>query len=500
MTPSSVENIGAEGLPVFPRPAGYATVLLIAGAVAAILAGAWVIVAGLTAIALAVTLIGTIALWMARGKSGNILIGWVFLYPLGYYLLSYPRERPIIQFDRILIACLLVAILTAPGSSFQKVPADLRRAGTAWAVFLAATCISLLMAKNVLTTGRLIVDGLLLPAVLGWYVVRQFRLRGHEKWLHTAICVISLYCAAIGVAEIAQQKDLLAFHASDDYLLTDTSDPAAFAFLRPNGPFLANQTFAIAGLISFFLLAFLWTEIRETAGPARRILHCAGISAALLQANLPVFRSVFLTLILVTMIDVFWTTGIRRALRLVALGILPAVAIAIGLLFPAVFQDRTDSSNFTSRLAQDRQTWRIFIDHPLFGVGLFNFTPIASANSHYQVALDNVSPLDFPHNNLGWVAAETGLAGTIPFVLAQILLVVAFCRLRKSGERGHTAWRFFVFIFLSYWLTGMTETAAQYGELNMWFIFAVALLYRYAALESRPDAPPALSPELEGAP
>jgi O-antigen ligase len=131
-------------------------------------------------------------------------------------------------------------------------------------------------------------------------------------------------------------------------------------------------------------------------------------------------------------------------------------------------------------------------------VGLSNFTPVATTHPRYQAAVDNIDPLNSPHNNLGWIAGETGIAGLVPFVLSQILLVVAFRRLAKRGERGRAAWKYFVFIFLSYWITGMSETSAYYGELNMWFIFAVALVYRYGVGET-PECEQLALPVAEGA-
>lgn len=457
--------------------------IIAALAAVALMAGGWLILAGFAAAAFAFVLIAIGSIAMIKGDTDKFLIGWVFLYPVGYYLLSYPRERPVIQFDRLLILCLLMGILAAGKSRIRKIPVELKRSAIAWGLFLVVTAISFLMARKVITVGRLIVDNLLLPAILGWYMVRQFRLRGNEKWLHTAICVISIYSAAIGLAEVLLQKDLLAFPQSADYFANDPTDRTQFALLRPNGPFLANQSFAIVGLISLFLLAFLWTQIRDGAGPWRRVFHYTGLVAALLEANLPVFRSIFLTLILVVIIDVFWTTGYRRTLRLAVLAVFPTTVILIGLMLPSVLEDRKSSENVSNRLSQDRQTWRIFIDHPVFGVGLMNFTPTAGSQPRYQADLDNTPPLNFPHNNLGWIAAETGMVGFVPFALSQILLVAAFWRLAKRGERGRAVWKYFVFIFLSYWITGMTETAAYFGELNMWFIFAVGLLYCHGSSE-----------------
>lgn len=484
MTYLSSSDVNEESGQIILRPQGYAAAIVLALVAAALLAGGWKSLAGFTAVALATALIAWLGYCAVKGNCDKILIGWVFLYPLGYYLLSYPRDRPVIQFDRMLILFIIMGMLTAPKFRTREVQADLKRVAIAFGLFLAVTGLSFFTGAKTVTVGRLIVDTLLLPAILGLYIVRQFRLEGNEKWLHAAICVISVYCAVIGVLEVATQTDLLAFQSSEDYLLNDPSDPTAFIFLRPNGPFMANNTYAIAGLISFFLLGFLWTVIRDNSGPVRRVLHLIGMTAALIQAMLPVFRSIFITLVIAAIIDLFWTAGFRRMLRLAFVGLVLTSAIIIGIMFPSVSQDRTSAANIYGRFAQDRQTWRIFIDNPVFGVGLYNFTPVAKSESRYQADLDNAPPLNYPHNNLGWLTAETGLVGIIPFLLSQVLLVAAFRRLAKRGAHGHSAWRFFVFIFLSYWITGMSETAAEYGELNMWFVFAVALLYLYGTSEN----------------
>ena len=454
----------------------------------AALLGLWKLFAVGAAVSLVLILALVVASSIARGDADSIVIGWVFLYPLGYYLLSYPRDRPIIQFDRILILVLLACIMAAARKRAWNIPADLMRPAIAWLLFIAVTCISFLQGANPLTIGREIVDGLLLPTILGWYVVRQFRLSGHIKWLHVAICIMTLYSAVIGIAEVATHQDLLAFQSGDEYYTYDPNDPMGFIFLRANGPFLANQSYAIVGLISLFLLLFLWPMIREGASRSYRLLHGIACVAAVVEALLPMFRSILITLIVVVIIDAFYQTGIRRKIRLGMVALVPILIAALAIAAPGLLAERSSSSNLVSRLAQDQQTWRMFVDHPVFGVGLFNFMRVAQSNARYQVnGFGNEPPLDVPHNNLGWVAVETGIVGMIPFVASQVLLVVAFRRLSRRGDRGRTAWRFFLYIFLAYWLTGFTETAAEYGELNMWFIFAVALLYRYGIGESRTE-------------
>ena len=492
VTFSSAQNPSTGELQVFPRPSGVSAVILVAVATAALLLGGWTLLAGFAVLAIVIGLIATVSFAMVKGEGDKILIGWVFLYPLGYYVLSYPRDRPIIQFDRTLIAVLLVSILFTPRARTWGIPSDMRRVGWAWASFLAATSFSFLTASSVLTVGRQIVDALLLPAILGWYVVRQFQLSRYAKVLHLAVSTISLYCAGIAIAEVALQKDLLKFQANENYMLYDPTSPAGFAYLRPNGPFWSGTTLMTGGLISFFLLAFLWQVIRAHAGWIWRVLHVTASAAALLQALLEVSRAVFLTLIVAALLGAAWNKGIGRVLRLAAIGLLVVITVGMAIFLPAVFRDRSDPTNINARLAQNRQNWRVFIDHPVFGVGLTNLLPTATTNPRYQTLVLGEPPLNYPHNNVAWLAAETGLAGLVPFLSSQILLIIAFRHLGNRGERGRLAWRCFIYIFLSYWMVGLTETSAAFGELSMWFIFTLGILYRFGYGEHEPSKLPHL--------
>jgi O-antigen ligase len=470
---------------------GIATVVL--------LAGGWKIVLLLAAVSGAFAIIGYVIYSIVKGDCDRILIGWVFLFPLGYYYLSYPRTAPIIQFDRTIVLVLVACILATPKGRTWPIPRDMKRVAIAWAIFLAATLISFFQmpdvlgnAPPVLTIGRLIVEAFLLPALMGWYVLRQFRLQIHAKWLHVAVCVISLYCAALGIADVVLQRHVLTYDFSGYYFAYDPTDPTAFAFLRPSGPFVTNGSFALVGLISFFLLAFLWTVIRDDSGPARRGLHILGSSAAMLMALLTLTRIVIITVALFAIISLFKSKGLQRILYLAAVGTIVLMIAVVAVVAPGVYEDRSSSDNVYGRIAQDVQSWEVFADHPLVGVGLMNFTPVVQKIPRYQGnEYEGVEDVDFPHNNIAWIAAEMGVVGLVPYLISQVLLIVAFWRLRRRGEAGERAWKYFVFVFLGYWIPGLSWTSAQSGDLNLWFMFALCLLYRYGAGEAKEGAEPA---------
>lgn len=466
-------------------------------ATAALLLGAW---KGLLIAALVLAICAAVAYVtysVATGECDGILLAWVLLFPLGYYFLSYPRDRPVLQFDRTIVLLLFGGIVFARGCRRQAIPQEMKRAAIAWAIFLGAAFIACCRAANLLTSGRLLVDSFLCPAILGWYVLRQFRPASHARQLHAVISIISIYSAGIGIAEVFLQRDLLAFESSADYLAGNFGDPTGGILLRPNGPFGTNNSFALVGLISFFLLAFLWNVIGSeaqagsrnspAAGAIHRLLHVLGISAALLQSLLPLFRSVLLTLVVVIVLDLFWTRGFGRVWRVLALGAIFLAAASLATLAPGVFRDRSGSENVYGRIAQHQQALRMVADHPLLGIGMTNFAAVVSRDVRYRaVSYEGFGAETTPHNNVAFVAVETGLAGVLPYIASQVLLWTAFRGLRGRGERGRLAWKYFVFIFLSYWISGMTLSSGYFGDLNHWFVFALALLYSFGAGTAQP--------------
>ena len=167
--------------------------------------------------------------------------------------------------------------------------------------------------------------------------------------------------------------------------------------------------------------------------------------------------------------------------RVTAVILMFLFVLGIKILAPGIFQAHSDPANFYARIIQQRQTLRIFLDHPVFGVGFMNFVQVAEYNPRYAPAsLNGVESENHPQNNLGAILAETGAAGELPYIASQVLLFMAFLRLRRTGGRGEFVWKYFFFIFLSYWINGMALAAGYYGDPNMWVCVCI-----YAALQVR---------------
>src|SRR5690242_8807372 len=107
-----------------------------------ILAGIGVVVAAAVAVPpqvlaitvaalLGIVLLASAAFPLLRGNAGPLAIGWVLLFPLGYYFFSIPRAHPIVTLDRLTILALLVAAAFATPNN-SHLPAKLRTCGRAW--------------------------------------------------------------------------------------------------------------------------------------------------------------------------------------------------------------------------------------------------------------------------------------------------------------------------------------------------------------------------------
>jgi O-antigen ligase len=436
--------------------------------------------AGLKASGIAIAFVAvlyTLASTLA-GRVETIVLNWVLVFPLGYYFVSFPTEKAVVTFDRLLLVALLLAMALASYDSSEKVPVPLRNCALIWAMFVLVAGVSIVHAGDVLKSGRNLVDSFFLPAILGWSVIRNFRVRSHLASLHTAVSLMALYVAAIGVAEMVLGEDLLALPGSSIVL--------AGSLARPNGPFYTNDSFALIGLIAFFLLLFIRQALGEDIAAWRQWLHAIGCTAALAMGLMPMFRSVLITLMLILLLKSLWARkSSHRIAGFVLIFLCVAGAALISVVAPETYEDRSRPDNFYGRLAEQMQTLRLFWSHPILGVGLGNFTATVEGNTNYMDFYNGVQSIDSPHNNLGGILSETGVVGFVPYVAAQVLLVIAFWKFRRRDTRdAKVVWTYFIFIFLCYWVNGMTLASGYNSDLNLWFVFAISVLYKFEMADS----------------
>ena len=294
---------------------------------------------------------------------------------------------------------------------------------------------------------------------------------------------MSLYVCAIGLAEILLQRDLLPFPGGGVDLAGDYSGDRAQILIRPNGPFSTDNSFALVSLVNFFLLVLLKQMIGKMA-PWQRCLHRLGIATSLLAGFLPLFRSVLISIVVILVVDIWYHHGRARVRRIGAMAVIVVGLLLMRSALPAVFEERSDMWNLYGRIAQQRQTLLIVIDHPMFGVGLNNFRDAVSRSTRYSTSYLEAESQDSPHNTLGAIAAETGLVGLVPFLLAQVLLFWAFLSLpsgRNSTLARGAARQTGLYLLLLYWINGLSLTSGYAAELNIWFALVLSMTYAWAA-------------------
>ncbi len=464
-----------------PSAVAIGVALLIVAAVAGLVHSPLLIAAALLGVPILLLIV--YVLWSVFHGDGNpILLGWVFLFPFGYYFLSYPREHPIVTLDRVVVFLLLVTIGFAPRRRVTVIPSSIRRAALTWASYLLIAAVSMIASANPVTPykARIFLEALIMPALLGWFVIRNFSVGSHLRLLHILLSVAITFSAGIGAAEMLFGRDLLPLGVGHEFPVAGT---AQSFLVRPHGSVTAPHSFALIGMFSFCFILFIYRAAGDRIPRWQRILNGMAVFSALACALMPLIRGVIVALVVVALLDLRYRSLFRRRLTAInALGLIFAVLVALEVFLPAVYDERASLVNVFGRVAQHQQTLVVFLSHPIIGVGFAGFSEEAARLTiDPEGSFRGVEPVGSPHNNLGSVLAETGLLGCIPFVASQVFLVAAFLRPKRLNRRGaEMVWPFFLSIFVTYWVMGMDISAYQSSDLNLSFIFTVACLYKYA--------------------
>jgi O-antigen ligase len=431
----------------------------------------------------AIAALSCMVVFVLQGEGNRILLVWLLVYPLGAYFLSYPREGgAIITLDRVIVGLLVVTAFFANRQTHIPVSPELRKTGWWWFAFLVAAGITIPRVSIPLHSLTVLVDAFVLPLILGWFVLHHFDVLRNLKALHTVTCVLALYVAAIGAAEVVLQRDLLALPDAGILIAGDYMEKASATQLviRPNGPFSTTNSYALVGMVLFFFLLFLKQALGEMPR-WRAILHRLAVVAALATTFMPLFRSVMASLVVILLVDAYYQHGRRRVVRVALVASFGVLFLAVRLALPAVFEERSNPVNFYGRVAVQMQALAMFADHPINGVGLGNFGAMALTSDRYSATFEDTQSVDAPHNNFGEVLTETGLLGFLPYVAAQVYLLLAFVRIRKqSTSAAKLVWKFFLFLFLGYSINGLSLASGFYGDLNLPFVLVLMILYKYA--------------------
>lgn len=178
-----------------------------------------------------------------------------------------------------------------------------------------------------------------------------------------------------------------------------------------------------------------------------------------------------------------------------------AIALAAALLFSFVFArdegrtiavtelaTRPADRNVATRLVLWSISWDLFRDHPVFGVGMGDYTIEADKRLGERKVRTTVDT----HNVYLHVLATRGLVGFIPFLLYFVVLLRSLGRVYSragpsSLERGYAAGA--IAAVTAVLAGALTENNVEDSEVFMVLMFLVGIARSALARESPPPAP-----------
>jgi O-Antigen ligase len=414
-----------------------------------------------------------IAISFARSQFHYVIPIWVAIYPYCYYLFSFPRERSIFTIDRAFIILLVIEMFVISRQAFvAPLTRDVRISAYFWGLYLLVCFLSLAghAPSEVLPSYRLLVDGMVMPAVLGLYAMRYFPLLRDLQILHICACILGIGLCLTGLIELTTGIDLFPWIGSEP-MFTDTH------VRRADGPFEQQIVLCVVAMLLFFFVIYLRRLMPQRISLWRAVLHKAGCVASLGAALLPLNRGLVLILVPIAVMDSCSRYRlISRRIWVAFFGVILLATVAANLLDPRLYDDRVSSpDNVYQRVAQHLETLRVVREHPFFGVGFSLYHDVATRDPRYMASWKGIESMNYPHNALMTVLSEQGIVGLLFYVAAQVFLVRAMWKIRKAYPPG---WLAFLYCFLVYVLTGLDFATVYFSDINLLYIFILGVVYQ----------------------
>jgi O-antigen ligase len=419
------------------------------------------------------------------------LLIWFIVSPIASYYLRLPAERAIITFDRIILAALVVIFVLRDVGSSEK-SFTVTRFEIAWGVLALTALISVVIKSNNFGfAARVAVDSLALPLAVFFFTRRLVNPEACAKPLVGAAIVVALLLFGTGAYETITGDNLFAFKGSELIRAGER---------RVNGPFSTDSSFATIALMMAVFLRAAPRMFRVKLDAGGRLLCVAAILAAVAAALMPMFRSVIIAGIMSAVVYEVLAAGVAKsggarvlAGKLTIAALLGVMLVVAFILWdsPPLTRRLTDPRNLYSRLATWEAASQMTIENPLLGVGLWNF-----ADYFEQFELEDESTLEEtlgtrvavgPHSNLVWVATELGLLGFVPYVVANLCILLAgYGAVRRAtDERSRAVAACFTALVIAYWIPGLTLATGAYSDLNLYFFFFLGVLSRLMIAHNR---------------
>jgi O-antigen ligase len=426
--------------------------------------------------------IALLAAWVAmiwlviifvRGQLHYVALLWVAVYPYCYYFFSYPRERSIFTIDRAFIVLLVIQMfVVSPRTVMAPLTRDVRISAYFWGLYLLVCFLSLLghSPSEALNSYRLLIDGMLMPALFGLYAIRYFPLLKELQKLHVCACILGIGLCITSLIELTTGIDLFPWVGAEAEF-TETH------LRRADGPFEQPVVLSTVATLAFFLIIYLWRLIPQRTSPWRVLLHKAGAVASFTAAMVPLNRGLVLALAPIAIIDA-WSRDrlISRRTWAAFFGVVLVAAFAAKLLDPQLYDDRVaNRDNLYQRIAQDRETLGVVREYPFFGVGFALYHDVTSREPRFLTRWKGLQSMNVPHNAFMTVLSEEGILGLLFYLFAQLFLIRAMWKIRKAYPPG---WLAFLYCLLAYALIGLDFATAYFSDINLFYIFTLGILFQ----------------------
>jgi O-Antigen ligase len=417
-----------------------------------------------------------VAISFIRSHFDYIVLAWLIVYPYCYYFFSFPRERSVFTLDRALFILILLEIgIASHQRSFPAITRDIRVSGYIWVAYLFVCVISLwgIPVADVLGSYRLLLDGMLMPAVFGFYGMRLFPIIRNLRKFHACLCVLMLSIAVFTTTELLTGTNLLPWPGAVEAWVQTSH----FRIIRVDGPFENSGVLCLVGTLGFFFIMYARQLLAVGLTRNQQVLHKVGIASSLAFALMPMNRGLIVALLVCAGIDYCAKQPlVSRSLWNIFFALVIGALLFARIFYPAVYEDRVSRpDNFYQRIAQDQQTLEVARDHPLTGVGFNLYHDTVHGDPKYTAYLKGFEAMDYPHNSFFAVLAEEGSIGLILYLLAQLFLVRGMWRLRKYNRLG---WQVFLYCVLVYTIYGLDVGMAYYSDLNLFYMILLGIIFQ----------------------
>lgn len=144
--------------------------------------------------------------------------------------------------------------------------------------------------------------------------------------------------------------------------------------------------------------------------------------------------------------------------------------------FEAIGEDNTSQQ----RIFYLKHGWQMIKDHPVLGVGYFNFMPYYHRYHSEDIIYSYKQTTELPHNIIIQVGTDTGFPGLAIFIS---LMASAYLRMRKIGKEAEAVGDTFManlpkgmnLALVGYFVAGQFVTVAYYPYLWIHLVLVVAM-------------------------